>query len=241
MRIIGGTSPYSTTTARKCPVPKDTSPCRPLSSPSRVAHLAQVLWSRQGTPRRPRTLPKSEEGGSGGKPSLGLLQKVYASAPAYFGDLDETQSGDGSIEYEREAEEAEWREAQLRIHEVLEIPADDPIPDPPRGSGQSAAASLSDSPPQMLHHRPMLQSGKPMAMTAWQMRTTLHPKTPNDQRQTWHNNRSRQPPHQTRCKPTLSWQRRTFRSSHQRTSYHQKCRHERNWKACFSNYRRKHW
>ena len=67
--------------------------------------------------------------------------------PAYFGDLDETQSGDGLIEYEREAEEAEWREAQLRIREVLEIPADDPIPDLPRGSGQSTAATPSDSPP----------------------------------------------------------------------------------------------
>lgn len=67
--------------------------------------------------------------------------------PAYFGDLDETQSGNELIEYEREAEEAEWREAQLRIREVLEIPEDDPIPDLPRDPRRSTAATASDSPP----------------------------------------------------------------------------------------------
>jgi pre-mRNA-splicing factor ISY1 len=63
--------------------------------------------------------------------------------PAYFGDLDETQSGDGLLEYEREAEEAEWREAHIDIRELLDLPADDPIPDMPRG-GQKPP---SDSPP----------------------------------------------------------------------------------------------
>lgn len=67
--------------------------------------------------------------------------------PAYFGDLDETQLGNELIEYEREGEEAEWREAQLRIREVLEIPEDDPIPDLPRGPRRSTAAAPSDSPP----------------------------------------------------------------------------------------------
>lgn len=67
--------------------------------------------------------------------------------PAYFGDLDETQSGNELIEYERKAEEAEWREAHLRIREILEIPEDDPIPDLPRDPRRSTAATPSDSPP----------------------------------------------------------------------------------------------
>lgn len=62
--------------------------------------------------------------------------------PAYFGDLDETQSGSELIEYEEQAEAAEWREAQLRIREALEIPEDEPTPDIPRAPRQS-----SDSPP----------------------------------------------------------------------------------------------
>lgn len=61
--------------------------------------------------------------------------------PAYFGDLDETQSGNELIEYEEEAEEADWREAHLRIREILEIPVDDSIPDIPRGPRHSASAA----------------------------------------------------------------------------------------------------
>ena len=79
--------------------------------------------------------------------ALAYYKKFMHQGPAYFGDLDETQSGNELIEYEREAEEAEWREAQLRIREVLEIPVDDPIPDLPRGPGRSTAATPSDSPP----------------------------------------------------------------------------------------------
>ncbi|KAH0831323.1 Isy1-like splicing factor [Lanmaoa asiatica] len=79
--------------------------------------------------------------------ALAYYKKFMHQGPAYFGDLDETQSGNELIEYEREAEEAEWREAQLRIREVLEIPEDDPIPDLPRGPRQSTAATPSDSPP----------------------------------------------------------------------------------------------
>ncbi|KAF8551841.1 Isy1-like splicing factor [Imleria badia] len=47
-----------------------------------------------------------------------ITKKFMHEGPAYFGDSDETQSGNELIEYE------EWREAQLRIREVLEIPAD---------------------------------------------------------------------------------------------------------------------
>ena len=67
--------------------------------------------------------------------------------PAYFGDLDETQSGNELIEYEREAEETEWREAQEHIRELLQIPADDPMPDLPRGPGQATVVTPSDSSP----------------------------------------------------------------------------------------------
>ena len=65
--------------------------------------------------------------------------------PAYFGDLDETQSGNELIEYEREAEETEWRDAHQRIRELLEIPEDEPIPDIPRDPRNSAFAEPSSS------------------------------------------------------------------------------------------------
>lgn len=79
--------------------------------------------------------------------ALAYYKKFMHQGPAYFGDLDETQSGSELIEYEEEAEEAEWREAQLRIREVLEIPTDEPIPDLPRGPRQSTAVVPSDPPP----------------------------------------------------------------------------------------------
>ncbi|KAF8551846.1 pre-mRNA-splicing factor ISY1 [Imleria badia] len=79
--------------------------------------------------------------------ALAYYKKFMHQGPAYFGDLDETQLGNELIEYEEEAEEAEWREAQLRIREVLEIPADEPIPDLPRGPRQSSTVTSSDSPP----------------------------------------------------------------------------------------------
>ncbi|KAG8216201.1 Isy1-like splicing factor [Butyriboletus roseoflavus] len=79
--------------------------------------------------------------------ALAYYKKFMQQGPAYFGDLDETQSGNELIEYEREAEEEEWREAQLRVREVLEIPEDDPIPDLPRGPGRSTAVTPSDSSP----------------------------------------------------------------------------------------------
>ncbi|KAF8126789.1 Isy1-like splicing factor [Boletus edulis] len=76
--------------------------------------------------------------------ALAYYKKFMHQGPAYFGDLDETQSGNELIDYEREAEEAEWREAQRRIREALEIPADDPIPDLPRCPKQSTAMTPSD-------------------------------------------------------------------------------------------------
>lgn len=75
--------------------------------------------------------------------ALAYYKKFMHQGPAYFGDLDETHE---LIEYEEAAEEAEWREAQLRIREVLEIPADEPIPDIPRGSRQSVSAAPPDPP-----------------------------------------------------------------------------------------------
>ena len=78
--------------------------------------------------------------------ALAYYKKFMNQGPAYFGDLDETQSGNELIEYEQQAEEAEWREAHLRIREVLEIPANDPIPEIPRGPRQSATATPSDPP-----------------------------------------------------------------------------------------------
>ncbi|KAN0094427.1 Isy1-like splicing factor [Tylopilus felleus] len=74
--------------------------------------------------------------------ALAYYKKFMNQGPAYFGDLDETQSGSELIEYEEQAEAAEWREAQLRIREALEIPEDEPTPDISRAPRQS-----SDSPP----------------------------------------------------------------------------------------------
>ncbi|KAF9225054.1 Isy1-domain-containing protein [Gyrodon lividus] len=65
--------------------------------------------------------------------ALAYYKKFMHQGPAYFGDLDETQADDGLLEYEREAEEAEWREAHIHIREMLHLPVDDPIPDMPRG------------------------------------------------------------------------------------------------------------
>jgi hypothetical protein len=122
---------------------------RPLFSPPRLASLTLFRYFGRakdlpGVRELFQSRKKEEEEEN---QALAYYKKFMHQGPAYFGDLDETQSGDGLIEYEREAEEAEWREAQLRIREVLEIPADDPIPDLPRGSGQSTAATPSDSPP----------------------------------------------------------------------------------------------
>lgn len=74
--------------------------------------------------------------------ALAYYKKFMHQGPAYFGDLDETQSVNGLVEYEREAEDAEWREAHLRIREVLGVAGEDPIPEIPRGPRQS-----SESPP----------------------------------------------------------------------------------------------
>ncbi|KAI9567609.1 Isy1-like splicing family-domain-containing protein [Boletus coccyginus] len=79
--------------------------------------------------------------------ALAYYKKFMHQGPAYFGDLDETQSGNELIEYEREAEEAEWREAQQRIRELLEIPEGDSMPDLPLGPGQATAVTPSDSSP----------------------------------------------------------------------------------------------
>ncbi|KAF9237125.1 Isy1-like splicing family-domain-containing protein [Melanogaster broomeanus] len=73
--------------------------------------------------------------------ALAYYKKFMHQGPAYFGDLDESQAGDGLLDYERESEEAEWREAHLHIREMLHLPADEPIPDVPRG-----ARPLSDPP-----------------------------------------------------------------------------------------------
>ncbi|KAG6380414.1 Isy1-like splicing factor [Boletus reticuloceps] len=77
--------------------------------------------------------------------ALAYYKKFMHQGPAYFGDLDETQSGNELIDYEREAEEAEWREAQRRIREALEIPTDDPIPDLPRCPKQPTTITPSDT------------------------------------------------------------------------------------------------
>ncbi|KAG9310108.1 Isy1-like splicing factor [Chiua virens] len=79
--------------------------------------------------------------------ALAYYKKFMHQGPAYFGDLDEAQSGSELLEYEQEAEESEWREAQLRVREVLQIEKDDPIPDIPRGPRQSVSATPSDSSP----------------------------------------------------------------------------------------------
>jgi len=79
--------------------------------------------------------------------ALAYYKKFMNQGPAYFGDLDETQSGNDLIEYEREAEEEEWREGHLRIWEALGIPEDGPIPDLPRSPSHSTSAAPSASPP----------------------------------------------------------------------------------------------
>ncbi|KIJ64918.1 hypothetical protein HYDPIDRAFT_132128 [Hydnomerulius pinastri MD-312] len=79
--------------------------------------------------------------------TLAYYKKFMHQGPAYFGDLDETQNGDELLEYEREAEEAEWRDALIHIRETLNLPLDDPIPPMPRSASQPPSAPPSDIPP----------------------------------------------------------------------------------------------
>ncbi|KAF8513861.1 Isy1-domain-containing protein [Gautieria morchelliformis] len=59
--------------------------------------------------------------------TLAHYKKFIGQGPAYFGDVDEV---DGSLlESEREAEEADWEEAHLRIRGALGLPIDE---DPPK-------------------------------------------------------------------------------------------------------------
>lgn len=80
--------------------------------------------------------------------ALAFYKKFMNQGPAYFGDLDEA---DGKLlEYERQAEEEEWRDEYMNVREILNLPLDDPIPKMPRGSSASSSPLLTDgsSPPQ---------------------------------------------------------------------------------------------
>jgi pre-mRNA-splicing factor ISY1 len=80
--------------------------------------------------------------------ALAFYKKFMHQGPAYFGDLDEA---DGKLlEYERQAEEEEWRDEYKNVREILNLPLDDPIPPIPRGSsaGSSPLPSNGPSPPQ---------------------------------------------------------------------------------------------
>ncbi|KAG6331017.1 hypothetical protein ID866_8072 [Astraeus odoratus] len=74
--------------------------------------------------------------------ALAYYKKFMGQGPAYYGDLDETQSPDGVLAYEQEAEEEEWRDGHMRIREALGTPLTDPIPEMPRATSKS-----SNSPP----------------------------------------------------------------------------------------------
>ncbi|KAG2129315.1 Isy1-like splicing factor, partial [Suillus cothurnatus] len=80
--------------------------------------------------------------------ALAFYKKFMHQGPAYFGDLDEA---DGKLlEYERQAEEEEWRDEYKNVREILNLPLDDPIPPIPRGSSASSSPLPSNgpSPPQ---------------------------------------------------------------------------------------------
>jgi pre-mRNA-splicing factor ISY1 len=80
--------------------------------------------------------------------ALAFYKKFMNQGPAYFGDLDEA---DGKLlEYERQAEEEEWRDEYTNVREILNLPLDDPIPPIPRGSSASSSPPPSNgpSPPQ---------------------------------------------------------------------------------------------
>jgi pre-mRNA-splicing factor ISY1 len=80
--------------------------------------------------------------------ALAFYKKFMNQGPAYFGDLDEA---DGKLlEYERQAEEEEWRDEYTNVRETLNLPLDDPIPPIPRGSSASSSPLPSNglSPPQ---------------------------------------------------------------------------------------------
>ncbi|KAG2118304.1 Isy1-like splicing factor [Suillus clintonianus] len=74
--------------------------------------------------------------------ALAFYKKFMNQGPAYFGDLDEA---DGKLlEYERQAEEAEWRDEYTNVREILDLPLDDPIPKIPRGSSASSSPLLTN-------------------------------------------------------------------------------------------------
>ncbi|OJA20923.1 hypothetical protein AZE42_00910 [Rhizopogon vesiculosus] len=80
--------------------------------------------------------------------ALAFYKKFMNQGPVYFGDLDEA---DGKLlEYERQAEEEEWRDEYTNVREILNLPPDDPIPQMPRGPSASTPPLPSDghSPPQ---------------------------------------------------------------------------------------------
>ncbi|KAG2071493.1 pre-mRNA-splicing factor ISY1 [Suillus decipiens] len=80
--------------------------------------------------------------------ALAFYKKFMNQGPAYFGDLDEA---DGKLlEYERQAEEEEWRDEYTNVRETLNLPLDDPIPKIPRGPSASSSPLPSNglSPPE---------------------------------------------------------------------------------------------
>ncbi|KAL4065999.1 Isy1-like splicing factor [Scleroderma yunnanense] len=76
--------------------------------------------------------------------AFAYYKKFMGQGPAYYGDLDETQGPDGILGYERAAEEAEWRNAHLRIREMLSLPLADPIPAVPQGTSDPPSIPSSD-------------------------------------------------------------------------------------------------
>ncbi|KAI6022559.1 Isy1-like splicing family-domain-containing protein [Pisolithus marmoratus] len=90
-------------------------------------------------------------------------KKFMNQGPAYYGDLDETQSPDGVLAYERKVEETEWKEAYDRVRDALGLPLSEPIPEMPRSALASTGSSSSNSstqnePPAPLPSHPDLSS-----------------------------------------------------------------------------------
>lgn len=61
-----------------------------------------------------------------------FYKKFLNQGPAYFGDLDEQNTEENLVEFERSAEEDEWQEAYTNLKEALGLPEDDPVPPMPR-------------------------------------------------------------------------------------------------------------
>ncbi|KAH7883122.1 Isy1-like splicing factor [Phlebopus sp. FC_14] len=77
--------------------------------------------------------------------ALAYYKKFMHQGPAYFGDLDETEANAVLLEYEREAEEAKWRDALAHIYEILNRPLEDPIPAMPGRSSKVLRPLPTDS------------------------------------------------------------------------------------------------